>query len=571
MKSAIETSPLFDYTSRVLTKDKNSYNDYTRDQFVKTNDEILILFNNENITTTELSQLMSDYSLLPVHIPSSSMPTARWTYAFKIKEKVNAVGEKIHTTEIAQYLGLDDRIYSAEPNLGKGKPHHCPGFNETTNQTTGYNHTWHISNDDNYISPGLTIFTPINDADADICECWQEGYTGLGVRIGVMDNWGINFNHDDMRGVIVSGIEVINSSSHTSLSTDRIPSVPKSHFMQVAGVIAANANNFVSMSDRPAIGVAYNSKIVPILLPDNFYSIDVIYALQTILLDNTIKIDVLNMSFQTPLGFSLLNDLDNLAIFGRDGKGIVMIASTGNNNNNTTKVYPAAAASTIGVGGSNPSDQRMSYSSPASWAMNPNQGSGYGPPDFNYHVVAPSEEIVTTDLMEQHGIEPGNYSLAIGTSFASAIVSGIAAILLEKNPSLIWTEVRDILINTADKVNPNLYDYNQFPGYSGYNEEMFYGRVNCFKALQSTPLSIKEASTLQDLTLIRSENNFILSFNHNAENYNVLVFDAMGRTLPAPIEKNNNTITVNTSTLANGLYIITIFNGNIHQSVKIIK
>lgn len=531
------------------------------------------MFKNESVSGADLEQFILDYDLTPVHIPSSLLPTARWTFVFKNSARVNIYGERVYSIYTAELLGEDNRVYSAEPNLAKGKPHHCTGYSETTNQSAGYNHTWHISNDDNYISPGLTLFTPVNDADADICECWQEGYTGLGVRIGVMDHWGINFNHDDMRGVIVSGIEIENSSSHVSLNTDRIPSEPKSHFMQVAGVIAANANNFVSMSNRPAIGVAYNSKIVPILLPDYFYTSEVIYALQTILLEPSLNIDVLNMGFQTPLEFSLLNDLDNLASLGRGGKGIIMIASTGNDNNNTSKVYPAAAPSTIGVGGSNPSDQRMSYSSPASWAMNPNQGSGYGTPDFNYHVVAPSEEIITTDLMGFHGSAPGDYSLAIGTSFAAAVVSGIAAILLEKNPNLTWMEVRDILINTADKVNPTLYNYNQYSGYNGYNEEMFYGRVNCFKALQSTPLSVKEVSSTQNITLARIENTFILNFENdaNVQGYSVIIFDVMGRSMPVHIEKNNNTITVNTSTLANGLYIITIFNGNTHRSIKIIK
>ncbi len=58
-------------------------------------------------------------------------------------------------------------------------------------------------------------------------------------------------------------------------------------------------------------------------------------------------------------------------------------------------------------------------------------------------------------------------------------VSGIAALILSVNPGLTQQQVRDIIINTADKVGDN-YIYT-----SGWNNEMGYGRVNAFNAVKA--------------------------------------------------------------------------------------
>jgi subtilisin family serine protease len=50
---------------------------------------------------------------------------------------------------------------------------------------------------------------------------------------------------------------------------------------------------------------------------------------------------------------------------------------------------------------------------------------------------------------------PGNaYTMSTGTSFASAYVAGVAALLVERNPSLTPDAVKNILMSTAHHLGP---------------------------------------------------------------------------------------------------------------------
>ena len=254
-------------------------------------------------------------------------------------------------------------------------------------------------------------------------------------------------------------------------------------------------------------------------------------------------------------------------------RGIVDLPNLKVGDINNYGVWPATSESTIGVGGSNPSDQRMSYNSPASWSMNPNQGSNYGSPFFNFHVVAPAELLVSADITGAIGEEPGDYSLAAGTSIAAPIVSGISALLLEKNPNLTWTQVRDILTSSADKVNPALYNYNQFAGFTGYSEQMFYGRVNCMNAITSPLLSVNGIDLSNDILLSQDENSVYLTFQKdlNPVDFDIVVSDMTGKILSLNQEKNGNRIQLNSTSLSSGMYIINVFNSTSQLSLKVIK
>ena len=63
-------------------------------------------------------------------------------------------------------------------------------------------------------------------------------------------------------------------------------------------------------------------------------------------------------------------------------------------------------------------------------------------------------------------------SLPPGTSVAAAEVSGIAALLIERNPSLTPAEVRKILMDTAKDLGPK-----------GRDRDYGAGLVNALKAL----------------------------------------------------------------------------------------
>jgi subtilisin family serine protease len=70
-------------------------------------------------------------------------------------------------------------------------------------------------------------------------------------------------------------------------------------------------------------------------------------------------------------------------------------------------------------------------------------------------LAAPGVEVLTT-------VPQRAYNFLSGSSFASAHVSGIVALLLEKNPQLLPADVKDILLSTArptsSKAAPHIVD-----------------------------------------------------------------------------------------------------------------
>jgi subtilisin family serine protease len=66
----------------------------------------------------------------------------------------------------------------------------------------------------------------------------------------------------------------------------------------------------------------------------------------------------------------------------------------------------------------------------------------------------------------------GTYQLTTGTSVAAAEVSGVAALLMERNPSLTPAAVRKILMDTAKDLGPR-----------GRDRDFGAGLVNALKAL----------------------------------------------------------------------------------------
>ena len=111
--------------------------------------------------------------------------------------------------------------------------------------------------------------------------------------------------------------------------------------------------------------------------------------------------------------------------------------------------------------------------------------SNYGP---NLDLLAPGGYemgITTTDPMGENGIGTlmENYLLPtdpnsfIGTSASAPIVSGIIALLLEKDPTLTREEIENLLQSTSDKIGTLDYD-------NGRNDYYGYGKINAARLLK---------------------------------------------------------------------------------------
>jgi subtilisin family serine protease len=156
---------------------------------------------------------------------------------------------------------------------------------------------------------------------------------------------------------------------------------------------------------------------------------------------------VLNMSFVGPRDKSLEA---MLAAAGR--KGIVMVAAAGNAGPRAPPAYPAAYPGVIAVTAVDAADRRYQHANRGRYIA----------------MAAPGVDVLAP-------VDGGKHELLSGTSFATAYVSGIAALLLERDPTLDAAAVARLMAAGADDL-----------GRAGRDDDFGAGRVNAFVTLKST-------------------------------------------------------------------------------------
>jgi subtilisin family serine protease len=204
------------------------------------------------------------------------------------------------------------------------------------------------------------------------------------------------------------------------------------HGTHVSGIIAAVRNNGLGSN-----GAANNVKIMAIRNTPNGDEYDKDVALGVYYaVDNGAKI--INMSFGK--SFSPHSDWVRDAIAYAAKKDVLIVAAAGNDSKNTDEgqYYPNDQ---IGVGGE-VSDTFLKVG-----ATTYDYGSGIISGFSNYgkssvDVFAPGSRIYAT-------VPDGKYRFLQGTSMASPLVAGIAALVLSQYPKLSAAELKQILMNSG--------------------------------------------------------------------------------------------------------------------------
>ena len=317
--------------------------------------------------------------------------------------------------------------------------------------------------------PPSTEFTP-NDPmfglqwglqRTNVPRAWEIARGSAAITVAVIDE-GVQLNHADLN---------LHPQSWNA-STDTPDGSPTgNHGTACAGIIGASLDN-----GQGVAGAAGGVRIMAIATA-TWADVDIAEGLY-FAADNGAR--VVSMSFGVYASwntwdFSLIQDALQYAY----SKGLLLVAASGNENQAQAR-FPGSDARTLCVGGSNRSDERkrIGDTSSENW-----WGASWGP---DVDVVAPCLEMPTTDRLGASGYAAGDYYDHFnGTSSATPLVSGIAALMFSSRPSLTNVDARRLIESTCDKISPALYAYaNVGTKPSGtWNAEVGYGRVNAERAL----------------------------------------------------------------------------------------
>jgi hypothetical protein len=239
------------------------------------------------------------------------------------------------------------------------------------------------------------------------------------------------------------------------------------HGTVIAGIIGAVGNNMSGIS-----GINWHVKIMSLRILDSEGIGDSISAAKAI--------DYAVAHGARVLNFSFVTDEHNVALdeaIARAAKaGVLIVAAAGNDrdtggdNLDKTPMYPVCSDGTgpnsnyvIGVAATDLNDQRADFSN-------------YGTKCVD--ISAPGENIISTQLYNPSLAGFDSYTRAgwNGTSVASPMVSGVAALMLAANPGLSRETLAQYLLSTADPIDA------LNPLYRG---ELGVGRVNAQRAVEA--------------------------------------------------------------------------------------
>jgi serine protease AprX len=289
---------------------------------------------------------------------------------------------------------------------------------------------------------------------------WDAGYTGQGVDVAVIDSGTVPVDGFTASGKLVYGPDL---SFETGSPLENLDT--NGHGTHMAGIIAGRddaATGSYTGDSGNYIGMAPDARIVSIKVADAMGHTDVSQAIAAIDWvtehgqDNGLNVRVVNMSFGTDGVQSY--QLDPLAYAAEQAwhKGIVVVVAVGNEGFGTGKVNnPATDPYLIAVGSDNANGTADVADDVTSTFSN--DGDGTRNPD----VVAPGEHVVSlrspNSFLDQSAPAARigeRLFRGSGTSQATAVVSGAAALLLSQRPDLTPDEVKALLMGTAQTL-PN--------------------------------------------------------------------------------------------------------------------
>lgn len=246
---------------------------------------------------------------------------------------------------------------------------------------------------------------------------WEAGYTGEGVKVAVLDT-GIRIGHEDLDPAQV----YCTSTDKEELYEEDVEFGPddiyEGHGTHVSGIIAAKANNGLGGAGIAPDAEIYSCNVFSGAFADTD---DIMQGIEWAIEND---VDIINMS----LGNYLYNALFAEKVKEAYEQGIAVFCAAGNAGNNCD-MYPAAYDGTISIAALDCSMKKAEFST-------------YGK---SVDYAFPGEEIYSTYIgtsiweEDENGeyiyagfeLRTNEYVFLSGTSMASPVAAGTAAVILE--------------------------------------------------------------------------------------------------------------------------------------------
>ncbi|MFH1340680.1 MAG: S8 family serine peptidase [Pseudomonadota bacterium] len=252
--------------------------------------------------------------------------------------------------------------------------------------------------------------------------------SGANVTIAVIDS-GIDDKHPELVNSVADNFDALGSKEG-----------PHVHGTGIAGAIVSHARLLGSAPQARILGIRAFGTAAKGAESTTFV---ILKALNYAVLHGA---QIVNMSFAGPK-----DPLIERGIGATAARGIVMVAASGNAGAKSPPLYPAANANVIAVSATDAKDKLFAAS---------NRGG-------HIAVAAPGVDIFLP-------APDGKYQMTSGTSFSAAYISGLAALMLERNPALKPGEVRAILMRTARDL-----------GSPGRDDQFGAGEADAFAAVSA--------------------------------------------------------------------------------------
>lgn len=406
------------------------------------------------------------------------------TYLFQV-----TASSGMNPVKVANKVAQHTAVQYSEPNLiSRFSTSFIPTDEKFVEQ-------WHLKSQ---AGPEL-----LANADIGATKAWDITRGSRSIVIAVLDD-GFDLSHPDFQG---SG-KIVHPKDFVDGDANPLPGPQNYHGTPCAGVAIAEANSVGS------VGVAPGCAFMPVRIP---FGADANLLFD--ILDYVGKrADVLSCSWGPPPVYAPLHSLvyDKIKELaetgGPRGKGCVIIFAAHNFNaplkqmNNSkgikylagNRIYEhkdrilngnATHPDVIAVSANTSLNKKAAYSN---WGKEITVSA----PSNNYHPLDPNMKLKGRGICTTDNFNVGWYfspnshhtTQFGGTSSAAPVVSGVAGLILSANPSLTAKQVKQIIIDTADKIvdtesdivlghTKGSYDAN------GHSEWFGYGKINAHKAV----------------------------------------------------------------------------------------